>query len=294
VARATDRKTPAPQTFIVVPAVLATVPRIGASALHRPRLTYANVASTLALVMASGGVAWAAGLPSNSVGSKQLRPSAVTTSKLASKSVTSTKLAPSSVSNAILAPASVSSAKLGAGSVSNDKIAVRAIHGDRLATDAVTAAQLAPDAVSPRNLAPNAVAPRNLSPETIAAYAPIAYSDANHTIQLVGSTSLIIGQLAVTQPGRYLMTFNIRAFPTAANPGHNLSCALNSPATSGGAGFTNAFVGDSTGVLIIPAQAIINVAAPATYDLTCRQISGAGQVTVTYDMSAVKVVVPPQ
>jgi hypothetical protein len=49
----------------------------------RPRITYANVVSTLALVFAITGGAYAAGvLPHNSVGAAQIRTSAVGTSEL--------------------------------------------------------------------------------------------------------------------------------------------------------------------------------------------------------------------
>lgn len=49
----------------------------------RPRLSYANVTSSLALFVAIGGVSYAAvTLPRDSVGAPQLRPSSVTQSKL--------------------------------------------------------------------------------------------------------------------------------------------------------------------------------------------------------------------
>jgi hypothetical protein len=49
----------------------------------RPHLTYANVASSLALFLALGGVSYAAvTLPKNSVGSRQLKKNAVTASKI--------------------------------------------------------------------------------------------------------------------------------------------------------------------------------------------------------------------
>jgi hypothetical protein len=50
---------------------------------HRPRLTYANVLSTLALFVALGGGAYAASqLPANSVGTQQLKDNAVTSRKV--------------------------------------------------------------------------------------------------------------------------------------------------------------------------------------------------------------------
>ena len=49
----------------------------------RERLTYANVAASLALFLTFGGVGYAATqLPSNSVGTSQLKPNAVTSSKV--------------------------------------------------------------------------------------------------------------------------------------------------------------------------------------------------------------------
>jgi hypothetical protein len=50
---------------------------------HRPRLTYANVLSTLALFIALGGGAYAASqLPNDSVGTPQLKANAVTSKKV--------------------------------------------------------------------------------------------------------------------------------------------------------------------------------------------------------------------
>ena len=47
----------------------------------RPRLTYANVIASLALFVALGGSAVAAGLAKNSVGPNQLKKGAVTAAK---------------------------------------------------------------------------------------------------------------------------------------------------------------------------------------------------------------------
>jgi hypothetical protein len=54
----------------------------------RPRLTYANVISTLCLFIVLGGGAYAAtALPKNSVGSSQLKSGAVTPPKVAAKTI---------------------------------------------------------------------------------------------------------------------------------------------------------------------------------------------------------------
>jgi hypothetical protein len=64
----------------------------------RPRLTYANVVSTVCLFILLGGGAYAATiLPKNSVGTKQLKNGAVTMSKLHTGAVTGSKVANNSL-----------------------------------------------------------------------------------------------------------------------------------------------------------------------------------------------------
>lgn len=54
----------------------------------RSRLTFANVISCVALFIALGGLAVAAGLPKNSVGSKQLKKNSVTSVKVKDQTLT--------------------------------------------------------------------------------------------------------------------------------------------------------------------------------------------------------------
>jgi hypothetical protein len=62
----------------------------------RNRLSYANVAATLALVLAAGGSSYAAlSLPKNSVGSAQIRSGAVGTHELRNRGVHAIDIAPS-------------------------------------------------------------------------------------------------------------------------------------------------------------------------------------------------------
>ena len=242
--------------------------------MRAPRLTYANVVSTLALVLAMGGVAWAAALPANSVGPRQLKRNAVTNSKLAKESVTVAKIA----------PAAITTTRLAKGSVTATKIANNAVGPNALISNAVTA----PD------IAPNAVEARNISPAAAAALLPIAYSARDNGIQQVGTTQLTLGQMTITKPGRYVTSFVIRAFPRAANQGHNLNCSLSGVGASGGPSFTNAFIPSNNGIQMIPTQSIATVTtAPATLSLNCRQILGGGEVTASYDMSAIEVAAPP-
>jgi hypothetical protein len=58
----------------------------------RPKLSFANVVSVVALFVALGGSAYAFHLGKNSVGSKQLKKNAVTTVKIKDRAVTAAKL----------------------------------------------------------------------------------------------------------------------------------------------------------------------------------------------------------
>ena len=68
---------------------------------RRPRLTYANIVSTMALFLALGGGAYAAAtLPKNSVGTTQLRKAAVTRAKIRNNAVDRSKVADRSITGA--------------------------------------------------------------------------------------------------------------------------------------------------------------------------------------------------
>ncbi len=66
-----------------------------------PRPSYANVASTLALVVALSGGAYAASLPKKSVGTPQLKKEAVTTAKVKDGSLTAADFAPGALGSAV-------------------------------------------------------------------------------------------------------------------------------------------------------------------------------------------------
>jgi hypothetical protein len=81
-------------------------------------VSYANVASTLALVVALSGGAYAATkLPRNSVGSPQIKNGAVAAADLANGSVTGPKLGNGAVTAPKLAPGSVDSGKIANGTI---------------------------------------------------------------------------------------------------------------------------------------------------------------------------------
>jgi hypothetical protein len=85
----------------------------------RPRLTYANVMSTLALFIALGGVSYAAvKLPKNSVGATQIKANAVTGAKVKNGSLTGADIKSGSLTAASIkggVPAGAAGAKGDAG-----------------------------------------------------------------------------------------------------------------------------------------------------------------------------------
>jgi hypothetical protein len=133
----------------------------------RPRLTYANVIASLALFIALGGAAVAAGLPKNSVGPNQIKKGAVTPKALRKAAVTSGKIAPNAVvagkigPNAVLpgnlGPGIINTSKLAAGAVNAEKIANNVITTNKLNNKAVTAAKIAEKGIATGNLAESAV-----------------------------------------------------------------------------------------------------------------------------------------
>jgi hypothetical protein len=143
----------------------------------RPRLNYSNVIATIALFVALGGAAVAAGLPKNSVGAKQLKKGAVTTKALHKKAVTSGKIAPQAVTAGKLGPFAVlpgnlgngiiTTEKLGDGSVIASKIKNGVVTTNKLNNGAVTTAKLGDGQVNSVKLADGSVTPAKLAPGVI-------------------------------------------------------------------------------------------------------------------------------
>jgi hypothetical protein len=132
-----------------------------------PRPSYANVIATIALFIALGGAAVAAGLPRNSVGRHQLKRGAVTPAKIRKKAVTSGKLAPKSVTAGKLGPNSVLPGNLGNGVVSTSKIAAGAVVASSIKNGAITTNKLANGNVTTQKLAENAVTAPKLADKSV-------------------------------------------------------------------------------------------------------------------------------
>ncbi len=131
----------------------------------RPKLTYSNLIATIALFIALGGAAVAAGIPKNSVGPRQLKRGAVTAAKLRKAAVTSGKLAPKSVVTGKLGPNSVLPGNIGNGAITSAKIGAGAVIAASIKNGVVTTNKLANEAVNSAKLGKGSVTPAKLSDE---------------------------------------------------------------------------------------------------------------------------------
>jgi hypothetical protein len=132
-----------------------------------PRLTYANVIASLALFIALGGAAVAAGLPKNSVGPNQIKKGAVTPKALRKGAVTSGKIAPKAVVAGKLGPNAVLPGNLGAGIINTSKIAAGAVNAEKIANNVITTNKLNNKAVTAAKIAEKGVATGNLADESV-------------------------------------------------------------------------------------------------------------------------------
>lgn len=151
----------------------------------RPKLTFANVISCLALFVALGGFAVAAGLPKNSVGTKQLKKNAVTSTKIRKDAVTGSKIQ----------DGAVSPGKLSGDAIATGNVTDRAITNGKLADGAVTDSKLAAGAVGPGKLAPNSVTGAEIAPNSLST-TDLAGSDFRGTIH--GDAGAVAAHSCVT------------------------------------------------------------------------------------------------
>ncbi len=133
----------------------------------RQRLSYSNVIATMALFIALGGVAVAAGLPKNSVGPKQIKRGAVTAAKIRKQAVTAAKLAPQSVINGKLAANSVGPGNIGNGAVTTAKLAKGSVIAETIKNSVVTTNKLNSEAVTAPKLGKEAVTSAKLDNEAV-------------------------------------------------------------------------------------------------------------------------------
>lgn len=133
----------------------------------RKRVSYSNVIATMALFIALGGVAVAAGLPRNSVGANQLKRGAVTAAKIRKQAVNSAKLAPKSVIAGKLAENSVGPGNIGNGAVTTAKLAANSVIASTIKNSVITTNKLNNEAVTTTKLGKESVATAKLDNESV-------------------------------------------------------------------------------------------------------------------------------
>lgn len=240
-----------------------------------PKLSYSNVIATVALFVALGGAAVAAGLPKNSVGAKQLKRGAVTAAKLKKAAVTSGKLAPKSVIAGKLGPnavlpgnignGAITSAKIGAGAVIASSIKNGVITTNKLNSKAVTTDKLAAASVTNPILANESVTPAKLSKE----FGPIvATLKSGQTLRGVFDVGGTADDKVAAATARSAVSFQ---FPLVSSPAVNvLKKGETSANCSGlGSGTTPAATGGNL-CIYVTESANLDEAAPLTAEANNR------------------------
>jgi len=243
-----------------------------------PKLNYANVIATMALFVALSGVAVAAGLPKNSVGTKQLKRGAVRTADLGRAAVRAGKLAPKSVVVGKLGPGAVlpgnivnggvTSAKIGDGAVIAKSIKNNVVTTNKLNNNSVTTAKLANDAVTTQKLdagsvtnpilANGSVTPNKLSES----FGPI--------VATLRSGQTLRGSFAIGGAGEKLsVAIDGQSFqaPLANTPAINVinpSSAVNTACTGLGSGQTPAATGGNLCLYVTSSTNLKTLVVPPT------------------------------
>jgi hypothetical protein len=164
-----------------------------------PRLTYANVIASLALFIALGGSAVAAGLAKNSVGPSQLKKGAVTAKAIRKQAVTAGKIAPKAVVAGKLGPNAVLPGNLGAGIIDTSKISAGAVTAEKIKNNVVTTNKINNNAVTSQKIAVSGVGTNNLG-EGVVTNAKIATG----TISAAKLAPGVIGNVETLKAGQTL------------------------------------------------------------------------------------------
>ena len=135
----------------------------------RQRLTYANVAATLALFLAVGGATAIAAsrLPRNSVGPRQLQPNAVRTGQLGRNAVRTGKIAFEAVRAGKIAKDAVVTNRLRDGAVSRAKLFNQAVGTGQLGKQAVNTSRLGNESVQTGKIGSGAITTGKLADDSV-------------------------------------------------------------------------------------------------------------------------------
>jgi hypothetical protein len=234
----------------------------------RQRLTYSNVIATMALFLALGGVAVAAGLPRNSVGANQLKRNAVTAAKIRKQAVTSAKLAPKSVIGGKLAENSVGPGNIGNGAVTTAKLAANSVIASTIKNSVITTNKLNNEAVTTPKLANESVSTTKLGKGSVTA-AKLS-DEIGPLVGTLKSGQTLRGMFMLGEEGGEIalagQTFQ---FPLANAPAVNIidpatATTAACPGLSGGNGQTPQAAGGQLCVYVTSKANLGSLTAPGT------------------------------
>ncbi len=164
-----------------------------------PKLNFANVVACIALFVALGGAAVAAGLPKKSVGPQQLRKAAVNANAIHNGAVTAKALRKAAVTAGKIAPGAVVAGKLGAnavlpgnlgnGIISTTKIAAGAVVASTIKNGVITNNKLQNESVNAAKLAKGSVTLSKLGPEISPLYSNLRSGQTIRGVFDVGGTA---------------------------------------------------------------------------------------------------------
>jgi hypothetical protein len=191
-----------------------------------PRLTYANVVSTLCLFLLVGGAsAFAATkLAKNSVGTTQIKKNAVVTAKIKNAAVTTSKLANNAVTSEKITDAAVTNSKLADAAVTSGKLADNAVTNSKLSDNAVTTGKITDSAVTNPKLAANAVTTGKIADGEVRATDLGTIVTAQKTVQiepgLGGTVDVACPAGSVMLGGGGYWTTNVNSLRTSVKEGN--------------------------------------------------------------------------
>jgi hypothetical protein len=170
----------------------------------RPRITYANVASTLALAAAlGGGTAYALTAPNEvnsasiidgEVKNPDIAGSSIGTGKIGDNTLTGDDIAPGAIGTSELSDGAVASQKIALGTIQDANIALGTITGQRLATGTLTTRELGIASVASSELQPSSVNASEISADAVGSSEIAAGA--------VGTSELAGGSVRTAQLGR--------------------------------------------------------------------------------------------
>jgi len=198
----------------------------------RRHLSYANLASTLALAVAltASGAYAASQLAPKSVGERQLRPGAVTAAKLRKSAVTSPKIKAEAVLEGKVAAGAVSSSKLADSSVTTPKLANGSVITEKLADDSATGQKVAESTLGQ---VPSAA--RADTASFAEAADPAAFAKVSAAGKLDGPSSKGVAEVKETEAGVYCVTVSFTPRGAQVTPQYNGIGTTDAFARIGGA-----------------------------------------------------------